>query len=140
MVQLPVRNPMRRRVKRGFTDVVPNLHRGGVTVSPMLFAGEVEALEPTAEKSRSRPHGPRAGTAPLPRPKKVEITGTQQSHGFKEQMKIGAAFAAQLDVVTPLAEAAKIIGISKTMLRRIECRAFYKVAMRMRALDLTADL
>jgi hypothetical protein len=71
----------------------------------------------------------------IPAPKIVPVRiDSRKSHGFREQMRIGAALANNLTVVTPLSEAAAKIGISKTMIRRIECRALYKVACALKAM------
>jgi hypothetical protein len=63
---------------------------------------------------------------------------SQKTHGFKEQMRIGQQIADQLDVIMPLSEAADTLGVSRTYLRRLECRALYKIAMRLRQLDLNS--
>jgi DNA-directed RNA polymerase sigma subunit (sigma70/sigma32) len=65
---------------------------------------------------------------------------SQKSHGFKEQLRIGREIADQLPVVTPLGVVAKQLGISKTMVRRIELRAFYKLKMKMLELRARGEL
>lgn len=71
------------------------------------------------------------------KPVQVKIP-SMKTHGFREQMRIGAAIAGQLDIVMPLGEAAKRLEMSETYVRRIECRALYKIAIRMKQLDLNA--
>ncbi len=65
---------------------------------------------------------------------------SQKTFAFREEMRIGAAIADQLPKKLSLDEVAKIEGISYQMVRRIECRAFFKIQKRMRELQLQAQL
>lgn len=58
---------------------------------------------------------------------------TQKSFAFRRQMQVGAAIANQLKEVMPISEVAKRTGLSKAMVRRIECRALYKIAAHLKA-------
>jgi DNA-directed RNA polymerase sigma subunit (sigma70/sigma32) len=55
----------------------------------------------------------------------------KSSFVFKEQMRIGASIADQLPKLATARDVAKQLGISTTMLRRIECQALFKVSQRM---------
>lgn len=55
----------------------------------------------------------------------------KSSFVFKEQMRIGASIADQLPKLATARDVAKQLGISTTMLRRIECQVLFKVSQRM---------
>lgn len=54
----------------------------------------------------------------------------QKTFGFRQQLKLGQAIANQMPKMMPARECARIMGLSETMLRRIECQALAKVALR----------
>lgn len=56
---------------------------------------------------------------------------SQSTAGFKHQMHVGAEIADRLPKLKGLTEVGKILGISDTMVRRIECQAFYKIRTRL---------
>ena len=51
----------------------------------------------------------------------------QKTPQFKLEMQVGAALADMLPKQMSLSEAAKQFKMSKTMIRRIECRALFKL-------------
>lgn len=61
---------------------------------------------------------------------------SQKSFAFREEMRIGAAIADQLPKLTGLTETAKQMGMSYQMVRRIECRALFKIQKRLQELRL----
>ena len=65
---------------------------------------------------------------------------SQKTFAFREEMRIGAELANRLPKLRGATEVAKIIGISPQMLRRIECRALFKVQKRLREMHLQALL
>lgn len=65
---------------------------------------------------------------------------SQASHGFRTQMKIGRDIANQLPEVKSVAQVAAEMDLSPVMVRRIECRALYKLAMMIRAARAAGDL
>jgi DNA-directed RNA polymerase sigma subunit (sigma70/sigma32) len=56
----------------------------------------------------------------------------QQTYAFKERMRVGREIADQLDPVMTVEEVAERTGLSKVMVRRIECLALYKLSVRMK--------
>jgi DNA-directed RNA polymerase sigma subunit (sigma70/sigma32) len=64
----------------------------------------------------------------------------QKTFAFREQMRIGAAIANQLPKRMGLKETAKKMGMSDTMIRRIECQALFKVQQRLSAMRLQTQL
>jgi len=68
------------------------------------------------------------------------MSNVQKTFAFREQMRIGAAIANQLPKKTEMKDAIKILGLSGTMIRRIECQALFKIYQRMHALDMQALL
>lgn len=59
------------------------------------------------------------------------MSNTSKTFGFRQKMRIGAQIANQLPKLCTARAAAKQLGISTTALRRAECLALYKVAMRL---------
>lgn len=57
---------------------------------------------------------------------------SQKTFAFKERLRIGREIAAQLDPVMSVGEVAKQMGLSKVMVRRIECLALHKISVRMK--------
>ncbi len=70
----------------------------------------------------------------------MSTTKHKRSFAIREEMRIGAEIANQLPKLTGLEETAKIMGISHQMVRRIECRAFYKMQKRLREIRLQTML
>lgn len=58
-------------------------------------------------------------------------TNSQKTQGFKNQMRVGAAIADQLPQLLSVQDTATALGLSATMVRRIECQALYKLRTRM---------
>ena len=57
---------------------------------------------------------------------------SQKTYKFRERMQRGAAIADQLPKLMGAKECADKLGISDTMLRRIECQALAKIEEKMR--------
>jgi DNA-directed RNA polymerase sigma subunit (sigma70/sigma32) len=68
--------------------------------------------------------------------KKIAHVPHQKSFGFREQMKIGARIADALPKTMGLKECADALGLSDTMVRRIECQALFKIQKRMKEMML----
>ena len=68
------------------------------------------------------------------------MSNVQKTFAFREQMRIGAQIADKLPKIRPATEVAKTLGISTTMLRRLECRALFKVSQRLHAMRLQTML
>jgi hypothetical protein len=62
---------------------------------------------------------------------------THKTPGFRDKMRIGAALANKLTPLMTPTECARKIGISTTMLRRVECLALFKIQARLTAEKLT---
>lgn len=58
---------------------------------------------------------------------------TQNSVAFKQQMSIGHCISKQLDPLLTQRQVADKLGISQEAVRKIEYRALFKIAMRMKA-------
>lgn len=54
----------------------------------------------------------------------------KHNHSFGEQMKIGAGIARLLHPIASRESVGESLGISGEAVRKIECRALYKLAMR----------
>lgn len=61
-------------------------------------------------------------------------TNSQKTPGFKNQMRIGASIADALPQMFSVQDTANALGLSATMVRRIECQALYKLRARMVAI------
>lgn len=62
-------------------------------------------------------------------------TNSQQTPGFRDQIKLGQQMANSLTPLRSRADVGAELGISGEMVRRIECLALAKIAHRMRALN-----
>lgn len=58
----------------------------------------------------------------------------KRSFAWKQSIREGAALANQLPIRMGLKDTAKAMGLSQTMVRRIECQALAKVAHRLKEL------
>ena len=56
----------------------------------------------------------------------------QQSFGFRQQMRIGAQIANALPKLMELKQCANALGLSETMVRRVECQALFKIQQRLK--------
>lgn len=65
---------------------------------------------------------------------------SQKTFAFKERMRVGREIAAQLDPVMSVEEVAQRMGLSKVMVRRIECLALHKISVRIKQLHAGGDL
>lgn len=66
---------------------------------------------------------------------KLPKVDTQKTEGFRAKMKLGRAIANQLDSVMSGDDVAAHLGISPQAVRKIECLALAKIALRMQALN-----
>lgn len=64
---------------------------------------------------------------------KMRIQKTAKSFAIREQMHIGAALADALPKMMGLKDTAKKLGISETLVRRIECQALFKISRALKA-------
>lgn len=65
---------------------------------------------------------------------------SQKTFAFKERMRVGRAIADQLDPVMSVEEVAEKMNLSKVMVRRIECLALHKIAVKMKQLRAVGGL
>lgn len=67
-------------------------------------------------------------------------TNSQNTFAFKERMRVGRAIADQLTPVRSVASVAAEMGLSTIMVRRIECLALHKIAVKMKQLRALGEL